>query len=81
MVNQQDEVIRLRKLKLMKTEAIAEMAEESDNVNLCPEERDLGNLEGLVGGMGQGNPFSSLKKTGVEEVIELEEEYDDDQIP
>lgn len=52
MVNQQDEVIRLRKLKLMKTEAIAEMAEESDNVNLSPEERDLGNLEGLVGGMG-----------------------------
>jgi hypothetical protein len=37
-------------------------------------------LDGLVGGVN-ANPFSSLKKTGVEEVIEVEEEYDDDQIP
>lgn len=66
----------------MKTEAIAEdVGEDEDHVDVSPEERALGNLEGLVGGMGNANPFSSLKKTGVEEVIEVEEEYDDDQIP
>ena len=62
----------------MKTEAIAEMVEEEDRADVGPEERDFGNLEGLVGGLGPANPFSSLKKTGVEEVIEVEEEYDDD---
>jgi hypothetical protein len=66
LVEQQDEVIRLRKLKLMRVQEVAHNEEDED--------QDFQNLNGLV-----GRGYSSMKKGGVEAVAEVDEEQEDEE--